>query len=48
MFSLEKETIDVLMVMAIFAYGIFMGYCAGRARGYSEGADMVKEVYGRK
>ena len=25
MFSLEKETIDVLMVLAVFAYGIFMG-----------------------
>lgn len=46
--SLEKETIDVLMVVAIFGYGIFMGYCAGRARGYSEGADMVQKVYGRK
>ena len=46
--SLEKETIDALVVLVIFAYGIFMGYCAGRAKGYSEGADMVKEVYGRK
>ena len=46
--SLEKETIDALMVVAVMAYGVFLGYCAGRARGYSEGADMVKEIYGRK
>ena len=46
--SLDKETIDVLMVLAILGYGIFLGYCAGRAKGYSEGADMVKEIYGRK
>ena len=46
--SLEKETIDALMIVAVMCYGIFLGYCAGRARGYSEGADMVKEIYGRK
>ena len=46
--SLEKETIDVLMIVAILGYGVFLGYCAGRAKGYEEGADMVKEVYGRK
>lgn len=43
--TLDKETIDVLMVLAVFGYGIFMGYCAGRARGYSEGADMVSKIY---
>jgi len=43
--SLEKETIDVLMVVAIFAYGIFLGYCAGRAKGYDEGSKMVLEIY---
>ena len=46
--SLDKETIDVLMVLSILGDGIFLGYCAGRAKGYSEGADMVKEIYGRK
>ena len=46
--SLDKETIDVLMILAILGYGIFMGYCAGSARGYEKGADMVKEIYGRK
>jgi hypothetical protein len=46
--SLEKETIDALMIVAVMAYGVFLGYCAGRAKGYSEGADMVKEIYGRK
>ena len=46
--SLEKETIDALMIVAVMAYGVFLGYCAGRARGYSEGADMVQKVYGRK
>ena len=45
MFSLDKDTIDTLFVLTIFAYGIFIGYCAGRAKGYDEGADMVKEVY---
>jgi hypothetical protein len=46
--SFDKETIDVLMILAILGYGIFLGYCAGRAKGYEEGADMVKEIYTRK
>jgi hypothetical protein len=43
--SLDKEIIDVLMVLAIMAYGIFLGYCAGRAKGYNEGSKMVLEIY---
>lgn len=45
--QLDSNTINVLMVLTIFAYGIFLGYCAGRAKGYEEGADMVKEIYNK-
>jgi hypothetical protein len=33
-----------LIVIAL-AYGLFMGYCLGRAQGYSQGAKMVQAIY---
>ena len=39
---------NILMLVATLAYGAFLGYCVGRAHGYSKGADMVKEIYSRK
>jgi hypothetical protein len=46
--QLDQSTINALVMVAVLCYGIFLGYCAGRAKGYSEGADMVQKVYGRK
>jgi hypothetical protein len=34
----------VLIVIAL-AYGAFMGYCLGRAQGYSQGARMIQAIY---
>jgi hypothetical protein len=36
---------NTLVVLASLAYGIFLGYCLGRAHGYSKGADMAAEIY---
>ena len=46
--QLDQSTIQSLVLVGVLLYGAFLGYCAGRAKGYSEGADMVKEIYGRK
>ena len=46
--SLDPNTINAIVLVCAVAYGVFLGYCAGRAKGYSEGADMVKEIYSRK
>ena len=34
----------VLIVIAL-AYGAFLGYCFGRAQGYTKGADMARAIY---
>jgi hypothetical protein len=34
----------VLIVIAL-AYGLFLGYCLGRAQGYSQGANMARAIY---
>ena len=39
---MEANTIIVLVALA---YGLFLGYCAGRAHGYSKGADMARAIY---
>jgi hypothetical protein len=39
---MESNTIIVLIALA---YGAFLGYCFGMSRGYSKGADMVREFY---
>ena len=36
-----------MMILAALAYGLFLGYCFGRAQGYSKGADMVERMYRR-
>lgn len=39
---METNTIIVLVALA---YGLFLGYCAGRAVGYSKGANMAVKIY---
>lgn len=39
---MESNTIVILLALA---YGLFLGYCAGRAVGYSKGADMAVRIY---
>ena len=41
---IQMETNTIIVLVAL-AYGLFLGYCAGRAVGYSQGADMVREIY---
>ena len=36
---------NTIVFLAVFAYGLFLGYCAGRAVGYSKGADMAARIY---
>ena len=37
------ESTTILIVIAL-AYGAFLGYCFGRAQGYSKGADFVAQI----
>jgi len=46
--ELDQSTINSIVIVLVLAYGAFLGYCAGRAKGYDEGAKMVQEIYGRK
>jgi len=39
---MESNTIIVLVALA---YGAFLGYCLGRAQGYSKGADFAAQIY---
>jgi uncharacterized membrane-anchored protein YitT (DUF2179 family) len=39
---MESTTILILLALA---YGAFMGYCLGRAQGYSKGADFAAKIY---
>jgi len=41
---IQMETTTIIAVVAL-VYGLFMGYCAGRAHGYSKGAEMVRAIY---
>ena len=38
------ESNTILIVIAL-AYGTFLGYCLGRAQGYSQGAEMARAIY---
>jgi ABC-type dipeptide/oligopeptide/nickel transport system permease subunit len=38
------ETTTIVALVAV-AYGAFLGYCLGRARGYYKGAEMAQEIY---
>ena len=40
---MESNTILILIALA---YGAFLGYCLGRAHGYSQGAEMARAIYG--
>jgi hypothetical protein len=46
--QLDSSTIQSMILVGVLLYGAFLGYCAGRAKGYDEGSKMVMEVYGRK
>ena len=39
---MDSNTIIVLIALA---YGSFLGYCLGRAQGYSQGAEMARAIY---
>ena len=39
---MESNTIIALLALA---YGVFIGYCAGRAVGYSKGAEFATKIY---
>jgi hypothetical protein len=39
---MESTTVIALIALA---YGAFLGYCAGRAKGHDEGSKMVLEIY---
>jgi hypothetical protein len=41
------ETNQIIALVAVLAYGVFIGYCLGRARGYYKGAEMAQEIYRR-
>jgi hypothetical protein len=43
--ELEQSTINSIVIVLAVAYGAFMGYCLGRAKGYDEGSKMVLEIY---
>jgi hypothetical protein len=34
-----------VLLLAVLAYGVFIGYCLGRAVGYFKGADFAASVY---
>ena len=34
-----------IMILAALAYGLFLGYCLGRAQGYYKGAQMAETIY---
>ena len=40
-------TADQIIVVAVLAYGIFIGYCLGRAHGYTRGANDFRDFYRR-
>jgi hypothetical protein len=36
---------NTIIIFAVLAYGVFLGYCLGRAVGYSKGSDMAAKIY---
>ena len=36
---------DTITIIAVLAYGAFLGYCLGRAHGYYKGAAMAESIY---
>ena len=36
---------NTIIILSVLAYGVFLGYCLGRAVGYSKGADMAARIY---
>ena len=36
---------NTVLILIALAYGVFMGYCLGRAQGYSQGAEMAVKIY---
>ena len=36
---------NTIILVAVLAYGLFLGYCFGRAQGYAKGADFARDVY---
>ena len=40
------ETTTIVLV-AVLGYGLFLGYCFGRAVGYRKGADTAVAIYRR-
>jgi hypothetical protein len=41
------ETNQIIQLVLVLGYGLFIGYCAGRAHGYTKGADMAANIYRR-
>jgi len=41
---MESTTIVALLALA---YCVFIGYCAGRAQGYTNGAEITAKIYRR-
>ena len=41
------ETNQIIVLAVVLGYGMFIGYCLGRAVGYYKGADMAVEIYRR-
>jgi len=39
------ETNQIIVLVAVLGYGMFIGYCLGRARGYYKGAEMAESIY---
>jgi ABC-type dipeptide/oligopeptide/nickel transport system permease subunit len=37
-----------IIVLAVLAYGVFIGYCLGRAQGYYAGANVARDIYRTK
>ena len=36
---------NTIVILAVLGYGTFIGYCIGRAVGYSKGAEMAVRIY---
>ena len=39
---MESNTVLILIALT---YGLFLGYCLGRAHGYSQGAKMARAIF---
>jgi hypothetical protein len=35
----------ITVALLALGYGLFLGYCFGRAHGYYKGAEMAQEIY---